>query len=50
MGEVGVVLKNTGAGWQQCDGATPAGLRGLSLSGTERWAVGDQGHRRQLMP
>ncbi len=25
-------------------------LRGLSVSGADRWAVGDSGHRRQLMP
>jgi hypothetical protein len=50
VGEQGVVLRNTGAGWQQCDGAGTASLRGLSVSGTERWAVGDSGHRRQLLP
>ena len=52
VGEQGVVLKNLGAGWQQCDAASPTGvtLRGVSVSGDVRFAVGDTGHRRQLMP
>jgi hypothetical protein len=52
VGEGGVTLRNTGTGWQQCEALTAGAptLRGLSVSATERWAVGDLGHRRQLAP
>ncbi len=52
VGEQGVVLKNLGTGWQQCEAASASGvtLRGVSVSGDVRFAVGESGHRRQLMP